>query len=123
MPLLRLSQSVTSDWQKRFYLLQIEIIRRAFCNSSRSVTVRRRFGLHMLQIETKESVSQKTAARESSSLAAVWAFAQIKPTKINLSLFGRLTLPEVEDERGAVLLLGFDQDVVDVGLDGAHGKE
>lgn len=29
MPLLRLSQSVTSDWQKRFYLLQIEIIRRA----------------------------------------------------------------------------------------------
>ena len=51
------------------------------------------------------------------------AFAQIKPTKINQSLFGRLTLPEVEDERGAVLLLGFDQDVVDVGLDGAHGKE
>ena len=68
----------------------------------------------MLQIETKESVSQKTAARESSFLAEVWAFAQIKP---------RLTLPEVEDERGAVLLLGFDQDVVDVGLDGAHGKE
>ena len=27
------------------------------------------------------------------------------------------------DERRAVLLLGFDQDVVDVGLDGAHGKE
>ena len=51
------------------------------------------------------------------------AFAQIKPTKINLSLFGRLTLPKVEDERGSVLLLGFDQDVVDVGLDGAHGKE
>ena len=51
------------------------------------------------------------------------AFAQIKPAKINLSLFGRLALPKVEDERGAVLLLGFDQDVVDVGLDGAHGKE
>jgi hypothetical protein len=51
------------------------------------------------------------------------AFAQIKPTKINLSLFGRLTLPKAEDERGSVLLLGFDQDVVDVGLDGAHGKE
>ena len=51
------------------------------------------------------------------------AFAQIKPAKINLSLFGRLSLPKVEDERCAVLLLGFDQDVVDVGLDGAHGKE
>ncbi len=31
----------------------------------------------------------KTAAREGNFLAAVWAFAQIKPTKINLSLFGR----------------------------------
>ena len=51
------------------------------------------------------------------------AFAQIKPAKINLSLFGRLSLPEVEDQRRAVLLLGFDQDVVDVGLDGAYGKE
>ena len=51
------------------------------------------------------------------------AFAQIKPAKINLSLFGRLSLPKVEDERRAVLLFGFDQDVVDVGLDGAHGKE
>lgn len=29
------------------------------------------------------------------------AFVQIKPTKINQSLFGRLALPEVEDERGA----------------------
>ena len=29
------------------------------------------------------------------------AFAQIKPAKINLSLFGRFALPEVEDERGA----------------------
>ena len=29
----------------------------------------------------------------------------------------------MEDERRAVLLFGFDQDVVDVGLDGAHGKE
>ena len=77
----------------------------------------------MLQIETKESVSQKIAARESSSLAAALTFAQIKPTKINLSLFGRLALPKVEDERGAVLLLGFDQDVVDMGLDGTHGKE
>lgn len=28
-------------------------------------------------------------------------FAQIKPAKINLFLFGRLALPEVEDERGA----------------------
>ena len=51
------------------------------------------------------------------------SFAQIKPAKINLSLFSRLSLPKVEDERGAVLLLGFDQDVVDVGLDGVHGKE
>ena len=76
----------------------------------------------MLQIETKESVSQKTAARESSSLAAVGVCPD-KTYKINLSLFGRLTLPEVEDQRGAVLLLGFDQDVVDVGFDGAHGKE
>ena len=67
-----------------------------------------------------------TARRPPQGKAALlrWlAFAQIKPTKINLSLFGRLTLPKVEDERGAVLLLGFDQDVVDVGLDGAHGKE
>ena len=77
----------------------------------------------MLQIETKESVSQKTAARESSSLAAVLAFAQIKPAKINLPLFDRLSFPKVEDQGRAVLLLGFDQDVVDVGLDGAHGKE
>lgn len=51
------------------------------------------------------------------------AFAQIKLAKINLSLFGRLALSEVEDERRAVLLLSFDQDVEDVGLDGAHGKE
>lgn len=51
------------------------------------------------------------------------AFTQIKPAIINLSLFGRLSLPKVEDERRAVLLFGFDQDVVDVGLDGAHGKE
>ena len=51
------------------------------------------------------------------------AFAQIKPAKINLSLFGRLSFPKVEDERRAVLLLSFDQDVVDMGLDGAHGKE
>ena len=29
----------------------------------------------------------------------------------------------MEDERRAVLLLSFDQDVVDMGLDGAHGKE
>lgn len=29
----------------------------------------------------------------------------------------------MEDERRAVLLLGFDQDVVDVGFDGAYGKE
>ena len=29
------------------------------------------------------------------------AFAQIKPAKINLFLFDRLALPEVEDERGA----------------------
>ena len=28
-------------------------------------------------------------------------FVQIKPTKINLSPFDRLALPEVEDERGA----------------------
>ena len=55
----------------------------------------------MLQIETKESVSQKTAARESSSLAAVLAFAQIKPAKINPSLFSRLSLPKAEDQRGA----------------------
>ena len=29
------------------------------------------------------------------------AFAQIKPAKINLSLFSRLSLPKVEDQRGA----------------------
>mgnify|MGYP006868603097 FL=1 len=51
------------------------------------------------------------------------AFAQIKPAKINLSLFGRLSFPKVEDQGRTVLLLGFDQDVVDVGLDGTHGKE
>ena len=65
----------------------------------------------------------KTAAREKTALSWWLAFAKIKPTKINLSLFGRLSLPKVEDERRAVLLFGFDQDVVDVGLDGAHGKE
>ena len=29
----------------------------------------------------------------------------------------------MEDEHRVVLLLSFDQDVEDVGLDGAHGKE
>ena len=64
-------------------------------------------------------------ARQIQKSLLTWflAFAQIKPAKINLSLFGRLSLPKVEDERRAVLLFGFDQDVVDVGLDGAHGKE
>ena len=68
-------------------------------------------------------MNQKPPRRGGNSPAAVWTFAQIKPAKINLSLFGRLALPEAENERRAVLLLGFDQDVVDVGLDGAHGKE
>ena len=121
---LRSSQSVTPGWQKRLYLLQIETIRRALYNSSRSVTVRRRFVLYALQIETNETMNQKPPRRGGNSpFAAVWTFAQIKPAKINLSLFGRLALPEAENERRAVLLHGFDQDVVDVGLDGVHGKE
>lgn len=63
--------------------------------------------------------------RHEGKTAPPWrlTFVQIKPTRINLSLFGRLTFPKMQDERGAVLLFGFDQDVVDVGLDGAHGKE
>ena len=76
----------------------------------------------MLQIETIEAVNKRTSRKNRFS-RDVLAFAQIKPTKINLSLFGRLAFPEVEDEGRAVLLLGFDQDVVDVGFDGAHGKE
>lgn len=60
---------------------------------------------------------------EKTALSWRLAFAKIKPTQINLSLFGKLTLPEVKDQRRTVLLFGFDQDVVDVGLDGAHGKE
>ena len=119
---LRSSQSVTPGWQKRLYLLQIETIRRALYNSSRSVTVRQRFVLYALQIETNETMNQKPPRREATPPRRL-AFAQINSVKINLSLFGRLALPEVGDERRAVLLLGFDQDVVDVGLDGAHGKE
>jgi hypothetical protein len=67
-------------------------------------------------------MNQKPPRRETTSPRRL-AFAQIKLAKINLSLFGRLALSEVEDERRAVLLLSFDQDVEDVGLDGAHGKE
>jgi len=67
-------------------------------------------------------MNQKPPRRETTSPWRL-AFAQIKLAKINLSLFGRLALSEVEDERRAVLLLSFDQDVEDVGLDGAHGKE
>ena len=67
-------------------------------------------------------MNQKPPRREATPPRQL-AFAQINSVKINLSLFGRLALPEVGDERRAVLLLGFDQDVVDVGLDGAHGKE
>lgn len=119
---LRSSQSVTPGWQKRLYLLQIETIRRALYNSSRSVTVRRGFVLYALQIEANEIMNQNPPRRETTPPRRL-AFAQIKLAKINLSLFGRLALSEVEDERRAVLLLGFDQDVVDVGLDGAHGKE
>ena len=76
----------------------------------------------MLQIETIEAVNKRTSRKNRFS-RDVLAFAQIKPTKINLSLFGRLSLPEMQDQRRAVLLFGFDQDIVDVGLDGAHGKE
>ena len=79
--------------------------------------------LGLLQKAYSLGFSARRPPRGKAALSWRLAFAQIKPTKINLSLFGRLTLPEVEDERGAVLLLGFDQDVVDVGLDGAHGKE
>ena len=63
-------------------------------------------------------MNQKPPRRETTSPRRL-AFAQIKLAKINLSLFGRLALSEVEDERRAVLLLSFDQDVEDVGLDGA----
>lgn len=38
--------------------------------------------------------------------AAPLTFAQIKPTKINLSLFGGLSLPKVEDQGGAFLRKG-----------------
>ena len=79
--------------------------------------------LGLLQKAYSLGFSARRPPRGKAALLRRLAFAQIKPTKINLSLFGRLTFPEVEDERGAVLLLGFDQDVVDVGLDGAHGKE
>ncbi len=79
--------------------------------------------LGLLQIAYSLGFSARRPPRGKAALSWRLAFAQIKPTKINLSLFSRLSLPKVEDERGAVLLLGFDQDVVDVGLDGAHGKE
>ena len=54
----------------------------------------------MLQIETIEAVNKRTSRKNRFS-RDVLAFAQIKPAKINLSLFGRLALPKVEDERGA----------------------
>lgn len=66
-------------------------------------------------------MNQKPPRRETTSPRRL-AFAQIKLAKINLSLFGRLALSEVEDERRAVLLLSFDQDVEDVGLDGATAR-
>ena len=39
-------------------------------------------------------------------MSRLLAFAQIKPAKINLSLFGRLSLPKVEDQGGAFLRKG-----------------
>ena len=61
-------------------------------------------------------------------LCSTYDDSALKPPQRCLSplwwfLLRNLAFPEVEDEGCAVLLLGFDQDVVDVGFDGAHGKE
>ena len=79
--------------------------------------------LGLLQKAYSLGFSAKRPPRGKAAPSWRLAFAQVKPIKIDLSLFGRLTFPKMQDECRAVLLLGFDQDVVDVGLDGAHGKE
>ena len=45
--------------------------------------------------------SARRPPRGKTALSWRLTFAQIRPAKINLSLFGRLALPKVEDERGA----------------------
>lgn len=55
----------------------------------------------------KKAYSLGFAVRKSpQGKAAPLTFAQIKPAKINLSLFGGLSLPKVEDQGGAFLRKG-----------------
>ena len=57
--------------------------------------------LDLLQKAYSLGFSARRPPRGKAALSRRLAFAQIKPTKINLPLFGRFALPEVEDERGA----------------------
>lgn len=57
--------------------------------------------LGLLQKAYSHGFSARRSPRGKAALSRRLAFAQIKPAEINLSLFGRFALPEVEDERGA----------------------
>ena len=57
--------------------------------------------LGLLQKAYSLGFSAKRPPRGKATPLRRLAFAQIKPAKINLSLFSRLSLPKVEDQRGA----------------------
>ena len=85
----------TANWLQ---LLQIETFPDDAGPLSQSVTSKSDFAELLLQIETNRRehplfVKTVTKASMNCPLAmlcvVVWAFAQIKPAKINLSLFGR----------------------------------
>ena len=79
-------------------MLQIETILNVTGSLSRSVTARSIYAELLLQIETNRRehlpfVKTHEGVHELPPFAMVcvviWVFAQIKPAKINLSLFGR----------------------------------
>ena len=79
-------------------MLQIEMFPDDAGPLSQSVTSRSNFAELLLQIETNRRehplfVKTREGVHELSPFAmvcvVVWVFAQIKPAKINLSLFGR----------------------------------
>lgn len=57
--------------------------------------------LGLLQKAYSLSFPARRPPRGKTALSRQLTFAQVKPTKINLFLFSRLSLPKVEDQRGA----------------------
>ena len=87
-----MSRTVTTRRRNRPLLLQNETDGRARNKSSQSVTSEVDFAELLLQIEIfgdPESLRGKTTAKVPVPIVVVLTFAQIKPAKINLSLFGR----------------------------------